>query len=520
MNPVDTAGAARWHRVTWFIVVLAATLLRSIALDRWPGINGDEAWYGVNVQELLAGRDVFLQTGIGNPLSPVHSGVLLALSLILEPSGTLLRLPEVILGVAAVALAYPLLARPLGVRVAWLVTLLLAISPVAVAYARLGWDPSGTPLVSLLALALALRDRPLLSALACVAGYLIHPTNVFIVPIAAAAWAPFGIATFQRASGATRARLRTFAVAGLIMAIPLAGWMAWRVAQNPDTTLPSVRMVIDRVTSPARWAARGWGFVNLVSGVSTTSHIAAPLADPVAAAANTTFAFVLALSLLAGWPMLRAHQHARWLLAGMLAAFAGFHVIAMELALQPSLERYGMFMFVPMLITLAMAVDACTTRARAVGRLAAFATLTLFGAMTVGAYFYPIATRGGDAIATFRTGAVEPKLAAYGFIAAHSAGAATRVIAEDWFLYWTLRYFAGTSGPIHVEPVPGGSLPGGTRPQGAAEPPLPPPARAYVVTYGESPYPAQLDLGRPLFTAFDPIGRPVVQVFAAPQLLR
>jgi len=45
---------------------LTAILMRTIAIDRLPGINGDEAWYGVNVQELLAGGTPFLRTGIGN----------------------------------------------------------------------------------------------------------------------------------------------------------------------------------------------------------------------------------------------------------------------------------------------------------------------------------------------------------------------------------------------------------------------------------------------------------------------
>ena len=105
-----------------------AALARTLAIDRWPGINGDEAWYGVNVQELLNGGTPFWHTGIGNPLNPIHSGLLLALSTVAGPSAAVLRAPEVLLGLFAVVPAYSLLARPPGGRAALVVTCLLSTS--------------------------------------------------------------------------------------------------------------------------------------------------------------------------------------------------------------------------------------------------------------------------------------------------------------------------------------------------------------------------------------------------------
>ncbi|HYE88797.1 MAG TPA: hypothetical protein VEA16_20695, partial [Vicinamibacterales bacterium] len=92
--------------------------------------------------------------------------------------------------------------------------------------------------------------------------------------------------------------------------------------------------------------------------------------------------------------------------------------------------------------------------------------------------------------------------------------------AEDWFLYWTLRYFAGPNGAVYVDPVPGASLPGGTRPRGAIEPARPALLRTYVVAYANSQYPAMRELTAPSFTAFDPIGRPVLHVYATRALAR
>lgn len=495
------------RRVLWLSVVVIAVLLRVVLLDRWPGINGDEAWYGVNVQELLAGRAPFWHTGIGNPLNPLHSGPLLLLSLFFTPSAALLRAPEVMFGIATVLLAYPLLAGTVGRRAAMLVSILLAVSPTAVAYSRLGWDPSGTPMLSLFAIAGALADRPVGALASFALSMWIHPTNVFLLPIIAGAWAPHGLDRWQAATPTVRARLSKAALAGAITAFSAAVWVAVRAADNPNTTLPSVHMVVERVTSPARWLHRAGGFVDVLSGASTVAHIAAPLPSQTVIAIGMAIVVLALGGLVAGWPAFVAARTGPWLLGGMIVAFAGFHIVAMDLALEPTLERYGLFMLVPMTIVVASA-----------GVVPAIATALLLSAITLGGYFYPLASRGGDAMTTYRTGIEDPKLAAFRFIDADRAGQTTKVIAEDWFLYWTLRYFAGASGPIHVEPVPGAALPGGTHPRGAAEHRAVPAQRTYIVAFASSGYAATLNPSQPIFSAVDPIGRPIVQVYRVPAL--
>ena len=514
MPPENPDESGRRRRLSiWLLLLAGAMGLRTLAIGRWPGINGDEAWYGVNVHEFLSGHEPFWRTGIGNPLNPLHSGVLLALSLVFPPSAALLRAPEVIFGIAAVALAYPMLWRPLGHRAAMLATALLAVSPTAVAYSRLGWDPSGTPLVALLAVGAALHRRPILALLACALAYFVHPTNIFLLPITAALLAPDAMARYRAADRRTQSSLKRLTLMAAVLAVPLIAFVAQRIADNPNTTLPSVEMVADRVTSPSRWLSRIWGFVNLATGVSTAEHIAAPVAGQMALLVNATFTGLFVLSLAAGWVRYRQHHYGIWLLAGMSAAFAGFHVIAMDLALLPTLERYGMFMLVPMCIAFALAIDAVSRRFSAAGTAAGAIAIATLAAVTVAGYFYPLATRGGDAMATYRTGAREPKLAAFEFIAADSANEPVRVTAEDWFLYWTLRYFAGTGGNIQVEPLDGASLPGGVRPEGAMAPGRPTPRRSYVVAFAGSGFAATQSAHPVVFTAFDPIGRPVVQVF-------
>lgn len=505
---------ARDRRVATVLMaaVFAAVVARTVAIDRWPGINGDEAWYGVNAQEFLAGGTPFLRTGIGNPLNPLHSAPLLALTAIFGPSAAALRAPEVLYGILAVVLCYPLLRRSLGERTAVIATVLTAVSPAAVAYSRLGWDPSGGPLMTLLAVAAALADRPVPAMVATGLAWWVHPTNVFVLPIVAGTWAPHAIARLRTASAERRALMTRLVIVAVVVSTPMAVWAAFRIAANPQTSLPSVSMVIDRVTSPSLWVSRAWGFVNLLSGVSPVLHVSGPL--PAAAAANG-LALCLAIGAgAAGARRLAAHRHARWFLAGLALAFAGFHVVAMDVALTPTAERYGLFMLMPMTIAVAMALDAAMLERRVIGRALLAAAGLLMTGVLIGGYFSPLWLRGGDAMTTYRTGAREPKLSAFAFIEADSRDSPhVRVVADGWWLYWTLRYFAGPNGRIHVDVVPGSNMPGGTHPAGALVPPAPVPARTYYVAFAGSALPPGLLPSAARFTASDPIGRPIVLVF-------
>ena len=231
--------------------------------------------------------------------------------------------------------------------------------------------------------------------------------------------------------------------------------------------------------------------------------------------ANIAIAAIALAALIIGWPRLRAHRHASWLLAGIVIAFAGFHVVAMDAALLPTSERYGVFMLVPLVIAIAAAIDALTERNSMAGRAAVFVVATVMAAMLVGGYFVPLWARGGDAMTTYRTGATEPKVAAFAFIDSDSRGAeSVRVIADGWWLYWTLRYLAGAEGRIHVDVVPGSNMPGGTHPAGAVVPPFPAPQRTYLVAFEGGAVPPGGAPSTPRFTARDPAGRPILHVYA------
>ena len=251
-------------------------------------------------------------------------------------------------------IAFPLLAAPLGRRAALLAAVFLAISPVAVAYSRLGWDPSGSPLLTLVAIGCALHDKPVAAVLSLAIAYLVHPTNIFVAPVVAAAWAPHAVARYRQATDEHRARLVRIAVAGVIIAIPIGVWALIRIAANPETPLPSVSMVIDRMFSPAMWLGRMWGAAGLLSGITSAVYIGGPLSSTVVGGATAIAAAALLLPVAFGWRAFRDHRHALWLLAGLTVTFAGFHIVAVPAALNPGLERYALFLLVPLVIVTAV----------------------------------------------------------------------------------------------------------------------------------------------------------------------
>jgi 4-amino-4-deoxy-L-arabinose transferase-like glycosyltransferase len=511
----DVSGTAEDTKST---LALAAVLtigagLRVVDLGSLPGINGDEAWYGVNVEMFRSGQPFFLQTGVGNPLNPLHSLPLLLFSYLSPPSLPVLRLPSALWGILAMLLAYPLLGRPLGSRAARWTAMLVALSPALVAYARLGWDPSDTPLVVLLAVSFAIRDQPGLALVTCAASFLVHPTNVFGLPIVAAAWGPHGIARYQRLDDRAKRRLHIGVIALGLIAAPTVLWVLARSAENPNTVLPSVEIVFERVTSVSGWLEVILGMFALFSGVTTGIFIGGPVSSSLWTVAVAGAMLALVVAPIAGWD--RFHSNHRsvgpWLAAGIAVSLALVYVVGGPVAVQPAHERYVMFLLVPLAMLCAIGLDAVEASRPRWGLLGMGAVCVGLFTTLLATYVQPLMARGSDSEVAFRTGSVEPKLAAYEYVQRDSARArVVRIVAEDWWLYWPLRYLAARDPRMHVELKPGAAAPGGLRPAGADAPVYPTPDNDYAVVWGSGD--GAIGERAVAFTATDPLRRPILSV--------
>lgn len=448
----------RLGRVNALALLAVALAFRVVALGRLPGVNGDEAWYGVWALECLQGHAVPWRTPAGNPINPFYMLPQLLLHSFLRPSFWLLRSTAVISGIAALPVNFWLCRRVFGRRVAWLSTLLLAVLPINVAYSRFGWDASQSLLATALVVytSLAIVSEPqrskrwlALSVSCLLCATLVHPTNVMmgLLPV---------VASLLRWCNRIPAKWRErnwqiiVAIAGIV-ATGLVGVMV-RVVRGRWLPLDGMEFLRN--------------YVRLFSGTTIYRYVpgSQQATDPLVALPGIDFLwldgvwlafFVVAVLVVFRTCRARGLATAEGALAlGWALGASGFYVAAGPLALSPGWERYGMVLVVPGALLLARASSTLRRPGAMLalgvagwGLLAGFATL----------YFGVLAREGGHGHPTFRTGSTEPKQAALEYVLALEPPIASTIVASAWWNYWPLRYLAMAEGRVEVEKAaPGG----------------------------------------------------------------
>jgi hypothetical protein len=165
-------------------ILIWAFLLRVLDLNTVPGLNGDEAWYGVQLERFQAGLPVLFEAPSGRLSSNVFLALVLApVQLVTGPAIWVLRVPAVIAGVLTVWLAYSSLRSSWGRTTALSAALILAGLPINIAYSRFGWDPSLLGPFTVLVIAFAGRGKWFAAMIAAAAAILVHPTAVFLLPL-------------------------------------------------------------------------------------------------------------------------------------------------------------------------------------------------------------------------------------------------------------------------------------------------------------------------------------------------
>jgi hypothetical protein len=491
--------------------------LRIAALDRIPGINGDEAWFGVQVEERLAHRPAFERTPSGLPLDPFHVVPLEFISRIAAPSFWALRFPAAFWNVLALVLAYPLLSRPFGGRPAFLTTVFIAISPAAITYSRISWEPSETVFFSLLVVALAALGRTAAALFTFACSLLAHPTNVFLFPVLVGACAGAWWSAVP-----SKPKIVTLpSLLGLAAVLVVALFMGrFVLGEAPGLArgigLPEVSTIWMRAIDPQQWVATIRGLLRLLSGVTTGRSIAGPFSPGAETAIETGgFLLLMMMSVLAIPSWRREPQFLFTGIAlGFLVTIIGFHLAAGPDAIGAPHERYALVFVVPSCVLIAMLIETIR-RSRvwvASSLAAAWTALGIFSFAT--GYAIPFLRDGGNAHLTYRTGAVEPKKAAIDFVSSElKAGETAAVLADSWWMYWPLRYLAiHESDRIRIEPAgfrhPPVMPPGADAPSFSA-----PPSRGFAIAFADSSPLRIPDSDRETFVAKDPRGRPILRGF-------
>ncbi len=447
------------------LLLAAATLCRALELDHIPGLNGDEAWQGVQAQRVLRGEAISWRTPTGNPINPLTFLPLLALHACLPPSVALLRLIPLVSGVAALLVNYIFCRRLFGQQLAVISSVLLAVLPATVAYSRFAWDASQTVLISLPVLycSLGMVRKPahrrgwlIGAASALCLALVVHPTNLFLAPlfVTAAIW------SWRQDISAWIVARRRWGVPAAMALFVVAGVAFCLAAKRSEM----IGGALGRLVSPGQAAAYFGCIVDLLSGTTIYRFIPATqlkATDPATLAYRSAAWIILLASAVGVWRALQLRRHAtlRILLAGLALGLLAFYLIAGPKASEPHVERYSMWMIAPLTLLLASGIQ-CWIRSTAKARLRPAVALLMAWCLLAGFGWYYIRPLRLGLTAphlAFRTSQVEPKLAALHAIRAQSTSRPTRIVAQGWWLYWPLAYLAGSEPSVSVVPadVPG-----------------------------------------------------------------
>lgn len=464
-------------------LLVAAVWLRVDDLDHLPGLNGDEAWYGVKAIEILRSEPTAWRTPTDNPLNPLFFGPMIAVHAAAGPSIGALRAVALASGLAALGVNGLLCRRVFGRRMAWLTTLVLAALPVNIAYSRFAWDTSQTLLVTLpiwyasLA-AVGPTRRPwrwllVASAAQCLA-VLVHPTNVF------AAVAIFGAALLRMPRRLGRFRRRaivaTAAVAAVVLAALAVVATSWLTAGGLALLAQRARG-IEQLATPGGLADLVVLYPRLFAGQSIYEFLSGadswwiwPALGPRRWGLDVAI-FWLVLGA-AGWRVYCSWRDERsvadrLLLAATALTLLAWLLVAGPLGLRPGMERYALVLIAPTILVLARGGLLWFERLGLAPRRALMAAAGLAACLVMAdfhaQYFVAIRRTGGLAHPTFRTGPIEPKWAAWRMIRQDAARAiepeaattsaartSTWVIASSWWNYWPMRYFAAETPGVRV----------------------------------------------------------------------
>ncbi len=442
---------SRGQRLAIAAVLLTACYLRVAQLSNLPGINGDEAWYGVQVMALLQGQDHQFVNPHGRLESLPYLGTLIAIQALSGPSLAVLRLPSVISGLLLLPLCFYLVRRLTDGPTALVATLMLACLPVNIAYSRFGWPPSQLGLMAILALYLALERRWGWLATLFLVSIQAYPPFVFLAPIVLG---PAAAEALLSPRWSRQAKLRGTLLLGVAALVALLGAM---LISDGLFEYMRTRGIGHRLRNPGQafWFTAYFG--RLITGVTTYQYLVGQVSKSVLALHAIPFwALFAGLLVVGGRRAVRERDSlSLGLLGGIFCAATSVYLIGGLTALTPHYERYSIFLVVPVIVLFSRLIFGASGTPQWPVRRVWCATL-LAGCMLLSFqqnYWQRIQRTGGESSMTFRTASVEPKQQVVQLIRADLRARQENsavILAEDWWSYWVVRYLVSDQPQIRV----------------------------------------------------------------------
>lgn len=431
------------------ICFLIAFLLRLIWLDHIPGINGDEAWYGLMTFQPI---NLHSRTPTGNVLNVFYLINLFLIQKLFDPHFWILRSVSALSGIALICAGYFLMKGYWGELSSRFFLFLSMSMPILVAYSRFGWDASQTGLISLFLLYFSLKKQWVSAALAQIISMIIHPANLLLVFIPLVL---FLLDVFGNAQRKVKKILLSILAVGMVLLFAgfylfyahqesLADWFTAHGITVLGTMLLEIKPeeIVARLTSASGWGSLLVLYGDLISGTTIYRYIVGPLSGWNAALHSILFwVIILPLMVYGCWREIRRQQfQTTSIFLGLLLGLVLMYLLFGTHPISPHFERYSLFLVVPTLLLLVRGLD-LLPNSKTSHTLAVFiGVVWLFS--VVFNYFIPFQITGGMSHRAFRTASVEPKEQAVNFILEQTQNSDREVVvlAEDWWLTMPMSY--------------------------------------------------------------------------------
>ena len=435
------------------LILSIAIIFRLVYLANIPGINGDEAWYGVQMFQFSSGNLSSWNTPTGNLINPFFSGIIFLLQLFFPPFFSLLRIPAAISGILAIIFTYYLLSKVLGKSTAIIATLLVASLPINIAYSRFGWDQSQAVLVSVIIIYCALKQNWLGLILAIIAALIIHPTNIFILPFVISVLIPNLLAKLSAINlRLIFKKMQSYLLifSGAFLLIIVLGMML------PKTQHLLANITVERFLKFSQTFSLFFIYYGqILSGVSIYRYIVGPDSSFIWLLHDIIFwSLFLLIAILGTRQLVKTRQ---WnllaLVLGLVATLTIFYFVAHLKAITPGYSRYAMCLIIPSILVFAILINSIFQSCQKpwLGIAGTIAICWFLLGSFQGNYFNTIKTTGGLSDLAFRTASIEPKQQAFSTIIQNAkADQPVIIIAEDWWTYWPIRYLAAPDKRISI----------------------------------------------------------------------
>ncbi len=449
-----------------FAVLLGIGLAyRLVKLAAVPGVNGDEAWGGIQALNYLhSGALLFAKTPSDRPVSLLYVLPLAWVHRWGAPSIPLLRSVAVASNLLALALSFVMIARVFGIKAACIQLLTLTIMPTAIAHGRFAQEVTQSILFTSMVVLLALesvRARRwawvpwLLSVAALGLAVYIHPTNVFIAPFLVL---PSVLLVIRAQPRTVAGRLAYWSawVCGAWASLFLVVWpRVASYAQSMHLDRAWLEVARTRLLSASDWAVFARRYGQLLNGTTIYDYMSgAALNRPIYAWATLLAASALAAGLLG----LAVQRRLLWteitVIVGWALSLLLFFAFAGPTAIAAGVERWALCLIPPASLMIMLSVRAWLEVSRERQALVAGAALAFGYAVAAGFYanyFHEFSASGGRAHHTFVTASTEPKQAALATVLArHPQSTDVMIVSQQWWEYWPIRYLASSHQNVEV----------------------------------------------------------------------